>query len=302
MVIDSHLHVLKAENFDKVTAAQIGHRHPEDTPIEDLVGWLVDAGVHKAIVMGQDTTRMWNSSCGEDYVLECVNRYPDLFVPLAAVEAVDRSGRFNHAGLEYVERAVLDNDFKGMLLTPPYGYYSSDDPQVYPFYEKALELDVVVQYHHCATSAGVALAPYRYCRPESLHNVLIDFPGMKVVLEHLNYPWYEELFFLMANPGVCVYADLAMTYHRPLTLTWNLVKAKEFGVLDKIMYASDYWTAGAGVFSDNPGDDMQRWIELIRHGINEVAGRSGWPTFTENEIEGILCRNAARLYGLEPEV
>ena len=88
MVIDSHLHVLKAENFDEVTEAQIGHRHPEDTPIEDLVGWLVDAGVHKAVVMGQDTTRMWNSSCGEDYVLECVNQYPDLFVPLAAVVEV----------------------------------------------------------------------------------------------------------------------------------------------------------------------------------------------------------------------
>jgi hypothetical protein len=29
----------------------------------------------------------------------------------------------------------------------------------------------------------------------------------------------------------------------------------------------------------HPGDDMQRWIELIRHGINEVAGRSGWPKF-----------------------
>ena len=94
MVIDSHLHVLRAENFDEVTEARIGHRHPQDTPIEDLVGWLVGAGIDKAVVMGQDTTRMWNSSCGEDHVLECVKRYPDLFIALAAVEAVDRSGRF----------------------------------------------------------------------------------------------------------------------------------------------------------------------------------------------------------------
>ncbi len=35
-----------------------------------------------------------------------------------------------------------------------------------------------MQYHHCASSAGVALAPYRYCRHESLHKVLIDFPGL----------------------------------------------------------------------------------------------------------------------------
>ncbi len=298
MVIDSHLHVLRAENFDEVTEARIGHRHPQDTPIEDLVGWLVGAGIDKAVVMGQDTTRMWNSSCGEDHVLECVKRYPDLFIALAAVEAVDRSGRFNRTALEYVERAVREHGFKGMLLTPPYGYYASDDPQAYPFYEKALELDIVVQYHHCASSAGVALAPYRYCRPESLQNVLIDFPGMKVVIEHLNYPWYEELFFLMANPNLRVYADLALTYDRPLTLTWNLVKAKELGVLDKLMYASDYWSAASGAFSEDPGADMRRWIELIRHGINEVAERSGWPTFTDDEIEGILWRNAAQLYDL----
>jgi predicted TIM-barrel fold metal-dependent hydrolase len=296
-VIDSHVHVLKEKNFDKITEAKIGHKHPKDTPIESLVRWLKDAGVSKAVIMGQDCSRIWNSSCGEDYVLECVRKYSDLFVALASVEAVDKWGRFNKPGLEYFEKAVREYGFKGLLLTPPYGYYSSDDPEVYPFYEKAVELDAVVQFHHCASSAGIALAPFKYINPQSLNNVLIDFPHMKVVVEHLNYPWSEELYWMMMNQGVNLYADLAMTYHRPLTLTWNLVKAKEHGVIDKIMYASDYWVAGSGVFSDNPGNDMKKWIELIRNGINRIAKKSGWPTFTLDEIDGILYQNAARFHG-----
>jgi len=296
-IIDSHLHVLKEKNFDKNTEDKIGHKHPKDTPIESLVIWLKDAGVSKAVIMGQDCSRIWNSSCGEDYVLECVRKYPDLFVALASVEPVDKLGKLNESGLEYFEKAVREYGFKGLLLTPPFGYYSSDNPEVYPFYEKAVELDVVVQFHHCASSDGIALAPYKYTNPQCLNNLLIDFPKMKVTIEHLNYPWCEEVFWMMMNPNINLYADLAMTYHRPMTLTWNLVKAKEYGVIDKIMYASDYWVAGSGVFSDNPGNDMKKWIELIKSGINQITKRCGWPPFTQDEIDGILYKNAARLYG-----
>ena len=53
-VIDTHLHVLKEQNFDRVTEARIGHTHPEDTPIESLVGWLKDAGVSEVFTPGSD--------------------------------------------------------------------------------------------------------------------------------------------------------------------------------------------------------------------------------------------------------
>lgn len=297
MVIDTHVHVLKADNFDAGVEQQIRHRHPEDTPFDELVTWLREAGVVKAVLMGQDMSRMWNSTCGEDYVRECIIRYPDFFVGLASVEPVDRWGRFNRSALKYFEEAVTIHGFRGLLLTPPYGHYRSDDPQVYPFYEKAMELDAIVQFHHCANPGGIFLAPYKYAKPEALNNVLIDFPGLKVVVEHLNYPREDELFFMMMNHDVNVYADLAMTYNRPTMLTWNLVKAKEMGIMDRIMYGSDYWVRGSGVFSQQPGDDMKRWIQLLRTGINETADGCGWPDFTQEDIDGILYKNAAQLYG-----
>ncbi|UCG94366.1 MAG: amidohydrolase [Candidatus Aerophobus sp.] len=298
MVIDSHLHVLKQKNFDKTSFEILGHPFPEDNPIERLVDWLKGAGVKRAVIMGQDMTRIWNSSCGEEYVLECVRRYPDFFLALTSVEPVDTYGRFNKAALVYFEKTVRKNGFSGLLLTPPYGRFCSDDPAVYPFYEKAAELNVVVQFHHCAQLGPIALAPFKYADPVSLNNVLVDFPDLKVVVEHLNYPWYEELFFMMASdPNV--YADIAMTYDRPNILTWNLVKAKEFGVIDRIMYASDYWVAGQGVFSENAGEDMKKWVSFIKTELNQIAEESGYPSFTQEEIDGILYKNAAGLYSLD---
>lgn len=295
MIIDSHLHVLKQKNFDRDAFENMGLPYPEDTAIDELVNWLKNAGVEKAVIMGQEMKRIWNSSCGEDYVLECARRYPDFFVALLSVEPVNKYGMFDRSALKYFDKAVKEYGFRGVLLTPPYGQYSSDDREVYPFYEKAMELNSVVQFHHSAQLGPIALAPFKYVKPQSLNNVLVDFPQMKVVVEHINYPWYEELFFMMAsNPNV--YADLAMNYYRPMSLAWNMVKAKEFGVLDRIMYASDYWVAGQGVFSKNPEDDMKKWIELIKNGINKIAERCGWPTLTQAEVDGILYKNAARLY------
>lgn len=295
MIIDSHVHVLKRAYFNKDVFEGMGLPYPEDTPIDYLVGWLKEAGVGKAVIMGQDMSRIYNSSCGEEYVLECLQKYPDLFTALGSVEPVDRYGFFNKPAFDYFEKAVKEYGFKGLLLTPPYGQYSSDDPAVYPFYEKAIELDAVIQFHHCAQFGPVKLAPFKYVNPLSLNNVMVNFPDLKIVVEHINYPWYEELFFMMAtNPNA--YADVAMNYFQPVNLTWNLTKAKSFGVIDRIMYGSDYWVSGSGIFSKNPGDDMKGWIELIRNGLNQIAAKSGWPTFSQDEIDGILYKNAARLY------
>ena len=59
MVIDSHLHVLKWQNFDKVyfDGLAAGVSSPEDTPVDTLVNWLKAAGVERGVIMGQEMTR-----------------------------------------------------------------------------------------------------------------------------------------------------------------------------------------------------------------------------------------------------
>jgi len=298
MVIDSHMHLIRRKYFDEETYNRLQLKLPTDTDIDDLVKWMKEAGVVKAVAMGQDMTRIWNTTFGEDYVFEVYKKYPDFFIPFASVEPLDKANRFNKEAYEYFVRAVDEYGAKGLLLTPPYGQYMSNDKTVYPFYEFAQERGIVVQYHHSAQMGPAILAPTKYAQMVNLNDVIIDFPDLKLVVEHIGYPWSENLFVLMTNDKN-LYTDLAMTYKRPMWLTWNLVLAKEYGVIDRVMYASDFVATNYDLFSANPAEDFKEWINFVRFGLNEICTRCGWPTFTEEEIEGILFKNAARLYNIE---
>jgi predicted TIM-barrel fold metal-dependent hydrolase len=296
MVIDSHMHLIRKKNFDRETYDRLKLRLPEDTQIDDLVGWLKEAGVVRAVAMGQDMTRIWRTTFGEEYVREVIDKYSDFFIGLASLEPMDPSNRFNSDAYVYLQKALTEYGFRGVLLTPPYGQFYSNDKTVYPFYALAQEHDAVVQFHHSAQMGPAILAPTRYADPFRLNDIIVDFPDLKIVVEHIGYPWSEHLFILMANDRK-LWTDLAMMYERPMKTVWSLVLAKEYGVIDRVMYASDYVCFDYDLFSDNPAEDFKRWIDFVQTGMNDLCKRCGWPTFSSDEIEGILWKNANRLYG-----
>ena len=295
MVIDSHMHLTRKVNFDVETNTRMGLGIPEDTDIDQLVSWWKEAGIEKAVCMGQDMERIWTNNCGEEYVLECYKKYPDFFIPFASVEPIDPAGRFCREKLDHLKSRVEDYGFRGVLFTPPYGQYNSNDASMYPFYEYCEKKDIVVQYHHSAQTGPAVLAPTKYAQMQNLNDVIVDFPNMKIVVEHIGYPWSEYLFVLMTNHKK-MYCDLAMTFGRPNWLAWNMVLAKEYGVLDRVMFASDFVGCEYDYFSANPAEDLKKWIHFVEVELNQICEKCGWPTFTENEIRGILHDNAARLY------
>jgi len=297
MIVDSHMHLIRKKNIDKETYRKLELKLPEDTQIEDLVGWLKSAGVRKAVAMGQDMSRIWKTTFGEEYVLEVVRKYPDFFVGFASVEPLDEYNRFNKSAFEYFERSIREYGFQGVLLTPPYGQYYSNDRNVYPFYEKAQELGVVVQFHHSAQAGPAILAPTKYADMYRLNDIIVDFPDLKIVVEHIGYPWSEHLFVMMANDSN-LWTDLAMMYARPMKTVWSLVLAKEYGVIDRVMYASDYVAYSYDLFSENPANDFKKWIDFVQNGMNAICRKCGWPEFSKEEIDGILWKNANRLYAL----
>ena len=77
-----------------------------------------------------------------------------------------------------------------------------------------------------------------------------------------------------------------------------MVLAKEMGVLDRVMFASDFVAASNDLFGPDPTQDLLNWIDLVENGMNRICRQSGWPEFTEQDIQGILHDNAARLYNL----
>ena len=221
MIIDSHMHLVQVKNFDEETFTGLGMTLPHDTDLDALVSWYRSAGIGHCVAMGQDMTRIWNTAFGDDYVVEAYRRYPDFFTPFASLEPLDKVNRFNRPAYKKLRQSIDEGIIKGVLLTPPLGHYRSNDKTAYPFYELVERSGIVMQYHHSAQVGPAILAPTPYAKMENLNEVLIDFPEMTVVVEHLGYPWSEYLFVLMTNHKK-LYTDLAMTYNRPL---WTALAA-----------------------------------------------------------------------------
>ena len=110
---------------------------PEDTDLEELIAWWKAAGIEKAVCMGQDMTKTWNTEFGEQYVRECYKKHPEFFIPFAAIEPIDRAGRFHQEKYEYMVESVDGFGVKGLLFTPPFGQYYANSNLIYPFYEFA---------------------------------------------------------------------------------------------------------------------------------------------------------------------
>ena len=68
---------------------------------------------------------------------------------------------------------------------------------------------------------------------------MIDFPALRINVEHMAYPWTEELCALMKR-APNVYTDVSELFARPTLLAWNLVLAKEYRVIDRVIWGSDY--------------------------------------------------------------
>jgi predicted TIM-barrel fold metal-dependent hydrolase len=295
MIIDSHMHLIRVKNFDANTYEAVGMSLPSDTDLDTLVGWYKEAGINRCVCMGQDMSRIWNTTFGEEYIHEASQRYPDFFIPFVSLEPLDKANRFNRKAYEYFDRSITEDKIKGVLLTPPYGQYKSNDKTAYPFYELAERKGIVVQYHHSAQMGPAVLAPTKYAKMENLNDVIMDFPEMKIVVEHLGYPWSEYLFVLMTNCKT-MYTDLAMTYHRPLWLARQILLAREYGVLDRVMFATDYVSYNYDVFHENPVEDLKRWIDFVKNGLNKINKHYGWPLLTQDEIDNILFKTASKLY------
>ena len=297
MYIDSHMHLIDSKCFDKPTYDRLGQTIPKDTDIDQLVKWMKDAGVEHCVCMAQDMHKVWNSEFGEIAVERAYAKYPDFFIPFCSVEPIDSAGRFNEKNYDYVVRRIRDEKWRGLLMTPPYGQFHANDRALYPFYEFINKQGVVMQYHHSAAGGPTVLAHTKYVQMQDLNDVTFDFPDMKIVVEHIGYPFSEYLFTMMINDEN-LWTDLAMLYKRPLWMTWNMVMAKEMGVLDRVMFASDFVAANNDLFGPNPTEDIKAWADLVENGMNKICKQSGWPTFTEEEIHGIVHDNAARLYNL----
>lgn len=269
------------------TVPEIAKKRMQPIDVHTMVHDMDASGVDKTVVFGVPSKRIWrNQGPTNKMIADFVSAYPDRLIGFAGYEAVDEKGRVNLDGLKQLRRDIKDYNFKGVKCAPLYGQYQANDRRAYPFYAMCLELGVVIMFHMGVVN--VKGLPLEYANPIVLDDVMEHFPDLKIQIAHLGIPWTEETFSIMQKFET-VYGDLGGLFSMPNYLTWNLVLAKEYGVLDRILFATD----GPGVsWPQKPR------VEFMRQKLNEKSKASGWGTFTTEDIDGILGGNAKKLLKL----
>jgi len=277
----------------KETAQEI-----EGFDIGSLLRRLDEIGVSQFQTMPQEMTRIQGQWLGSNDLSADIQRHaPTRVISFAAAEPLDGYGAFNRVRLKDVETAITTGGLKGLLLTPPYGHYYSNDKRVYPFYEMAVGLGIPIYFHHSHMFGAPQNCPLRYARIWVLDDLVIDFPKLRFNVEHMGYPWTEELLAIMARTpnvytDIAMYVDPYVGLGRRLLLARNLGMAREYGVLDRVFYGSDYVGESVGEYIRL----LQREIAYIRDGLGRDMGRLGYPALTPQELEGLLSQNVLRLW------
>jgi uncharacterized protein len=153
---------------------------------EELVAYLDEVGVDKALLKTGDNETTQGSKYPMDQLAEYIQGHEDRLVGIAGVDV--------HKGMRAVrelEWAVKDLGFKGVNLGPYELKLRANDKKYYPIYAKCVELDIPVLLHTSVNFSTELLLDFG--NPMYIDEVAVDFPELKIVCVHGGWPWTLDM-------------------------------------------------------------------------------------------------------------
>jgi hypothetical protein len=224
------------------------------------------------------------------FMLDQIAPYPERMYLEANVGPVIRRG-VEHANWE-LEYLVKERNAKLCKVYQNEDDGTLDDRRMWPFYEKACELDVTLTVH--TGMSYVVPQPSSHTMPETLDRVLLDFPELRIIAYHMGWPRTSELIGLAGK-------------HKNLYLSLSGI----IGWLERSPYRGYHvigealhWVSHEKIVMglDLPFDDMPRVVDFVRtlQMPEELQEKWGYPEITDEMRAAILGRNLARLAKIEP--
>jgi predicted TIM-barrel fold metal-dependent hydrolase len=257
-----------------------------------LIKYMDEAGVDVAFALREsmmDVSGYATCMSTNGFILQEIAPYPDRLYLECNVGPILRRG---------VEHAIWELEFlvkeHGARLCKVYAPEDGplNDRGLWPFYEKACELDVPLTIHTGASY--VVPQPSKYTMPILLDEVLLEFPELKVIAYHMGWPSWEELIGLagkhrnlyLSLSGIIGWLQLApyRGYHM-------IGEALQWAGPEKIVMGLDL-----------PFDDTKRVVDYVRtlEMPEELQEKWGYPEITDEIRANILGLTLARLTRLEP--
>jgi predicted TIM-barrel fold metal-dependent hydrolase len=282
MIVDCHTHVWEypahiSDQFINDARAVAGAGY-NDIAVRLDHHWSSMAPVDRAIVLGF-RARHVGVLVPNDYVAQYVGQHPEKLIGFCSVDPGDDDA------VEQLEHAVKRLGLRGLKLGPIYQNIHPSDPRLARLLGRAEELDIPVLMHQGTTfCCNVSL---EVANPVLLQPIAIRFPRLRLVIAHLGHPWIGETIVLIRkHPNL--FADISALHYRPWQFYNALVTAQEYGVLDRLLFGSDY-----------PFTTPGATIDALR-GINQMVAGTALPKVSEAAVESLIHRDTLHLLGLEP--
>jgi len=238
--------------------------------------WAQSGAVDKSIVLGFKS-RYLRAEIPNKYVAEYVSRYPQKLIGFAGIDPSERSAT------EELRIAKFDLRLRGITISPANQDFHPSDTMAMKVYEKAEEFGMPILIH--PSGQYTEQSKLEYGRPYLLDEVARTFPNLRLVIAQLGQPWIDETICLLGKHHN-VFADVSGMLARPWQAYNALVSAYQAGVIEKLLFGSDF-----------PYTSAEDCIESL-YSINQLAQGTNLPVIPREALRGIVERDALHLLGL----
>jgi hypothetical protein len=264
---------------------------PSDWTLELLIKSMDEAGIDMACMLRESFLYMSYNGvpCSTNYyTIEAMQKYPDRIIGCSNVGPHLIRGVRN--AIKELEILHKKYGFKCTKVYSPEDSGPFNHPDMFPFYEKCLELGIAVFIH-----TGFAVGGHsEYCQPMLLDNICLTFPELKIVAYHFGWPENEVLNSLAwkhRNLYIGISGLLGPFYYAPIRLAHMVGSIMNIlGGSEKIIFGTD-WPASPADLSVKAILDLQIPKEL----------QEGWgyPPVTEQDRANMLGLNLAKMLNVK---
>lgn len=232
--------------------------------------------VDKAIVLAFKS-RYLGVEIANRFVADYVRRHPAKMIGFAGIDPCDDDWLVDLR----ISRDELN--LKGVVISPEMQNFHPADTRAMRLYEQCVQrgLPVLVEQNHRHPSAKMEFAS-----PALLDEVAREFPQLRIVIARLGHPWVAQTVVLLGKHAN-VYADVAGLLPQPWLTYTALLAAYEYGVMDKLLFGSDF-----------PHRSPATCIEAL-YTINQFTHASNLQSIPREQLRGIVERDTLALLGIE---
>lgn len=277
MIVDCHTHVWADPCQLGPDARQYLRRQggQDDLAASPADHELASRCVDKSLVMGFRSAHL-GACVPNDLVAHYVAKHRQSLIGIAAVDPPTE-------GPDQADELLQRPEFRGLTVSPALQDFHPADSRAMRLYALAAERNAPVFVHQGTHFPGAARM--EYARPLLLDEIAREFPTLRIVLGGLGHPWVEEAIALVGkHPHV--YADIACLIRRPWQAYNALVLAHQFGVMDKVLFGSDF-----------PYGTAAQAIESV-YRLHEVTQGTNLPTVPREVLRSMVERDAVSVLGM----